>query len=102
LCESDGGKVSTLVGSTSRVLDEQTFAFLFGTTTEDVATKCGAVIRESNFAYDVLDGSERESVFLRVMISKQEACNEIDEIQYPAVREVYRFMDVRGGLVITA
>lgn len=35
-----------------------------------------------------------------VFFSKQEACNEIDEIQHPAVREVYRFMDVNDGLVM--
>lgn len=35
-----------------------------------------------------------------VFFSKQEAINEIDEIQHPAVREVYRFMNVAEGLVM--
>ena len=35
-----------------------------------------------------------------VFFSKQEAFNEIDEIQHPAVREVYRFMNVSDGLVM--
>lgn len=35
-----------------------------------------------------------------VFFSKQEAFNDIDEIQHPAVREVYRFMDVKSGLVM--
>ena len=35
-----------------------------------------------------------------VFFSKQEAFNEIDEIQHPAVREVYRFMNVTDGLVM--
>jgi len=35
-----------------------------------------------------------------VFFSKQEAFNEIDEIQHPAVREVYRFMNVTNGLVM--
>lgn len=35
-----------------------------------------------------------------VFFSKQETFNSIDEIQHPAVREVYRFMDVRDGLVM--
>ncbi len=35
-----------------------------------------------------------------VFFSKQEAFNEIDEIQHPAVRETYRFMDVQDGLVM--
>ncbi|MFA4828261.1 MAG: hypothetical protein WC855_04690 [Thermodesulfovibrionales bacterium] len=35
-----------------------------------------------------------------VFFSKQEAFNEIDEIQHPAVREVYRFMKVSDGLVM--
>lgn len=32
--------------------------------------------------------------------SKSEAFNEIDEIQHPAVREVYRFMNVVDGLIM--
>jgi D-glycero-alpha-D-manno-heptose-7-phosphate kinase len=35
-----------------------------------------------------------------VFFSKQEAFNEIDEIQHPAVRETYRFMNVDEGLVM--
>lgn len=35
-----------------------------------------------------------------VFFSKQEAFNDIDEIQHPAVRETYRFMDVQEGLVM--
>jgi D-glycero-alpha-D-manno-heptose-7-phosphate kinase len=35
-----------------------------------------------------------------VFFSKQEAFNEFDEIQHPAVREVYRFMNVDSGLVM--
>jgi len=35
-----------------------------------------------------------------VFFSKQEALNDIDEIQHPAVREVYRFMNVADGLVM--
>ena len=35
-----------------------------------------------------------------VFFSKQEAFDEIDEIQHPAVREVYRFMKVKDGLVM--
>lgn len=35
-----------------------------------------------------------------VFFSKQEAFNEIDEIEHPAVREVYRFMNVDSGLVM--
>lgn len=35
-----------------------------------------------------------------VFFSKQEAFNEIDEIQHPAVREVYRYMNVTDGLVM--
>lgn len=35
-----------------------------------------------------------------VFFSKQEAFNEIDEIQHPAVREIYRFMNVDSGLVM--
>ena len=35
-----------------------------------------------------------------VFFSKQEACNEIDEIEHPAVREIYRYMDVSDGLVM--
>ena len=35
-----------------------------------------------------------------VFFSKQEAFNEIDEVQHPAVREVYRFMNVTDGLVM--
>jgi D-glycero-alpha-D-manno-heptose-7-phosphate kinase len=35
-----------------------------------------------------------------VFFSKQEAFNEVDEIQHPAVRETYRFMSVQEGLVM--
>jgi D-glycero-alpha-D-manno-heptose-7-phosphate kinase len=35
-----------------------------------------------------------------VFFSKQEAFNEIDEIEHPAVRETYRFMNVKEGLVM--
>lgn len=35
-----------------------------------------------------------------VFFSKQEAFNEINEIQHPAVRETYRFMNVTDGLVM--
>jgi D-glycero-alpha-D-manno-heptose-7-phosphate kinase len=35
-----------------------------------------------------------------VFFSKQEAFNEIDEINHPAVREVYRYMNVDSGLVM--
>jgi len=35
-----------------------------------------------------------------VFFSKQEAFNEIDEIKHPAVREVYRYMNVDFGLVM--
>ncbi len=35
-----------------------------------------------------------------VFFSKHEAFNEIGEIQHPAVREVYRFMDVKEGLMM--
>lgn len=35
-----------------------------------------------------------------VFFSKQEAFNELDEIEHPAVRETYRFMEVRDGLVM--
>ncbi|HYA87342.1 MAG TPA: kinase [Nitrospirota bacterium] len=35
-----------------------------------------------------------------VFFSKQEAFNEIDEIQHPAVRETYRFMNISEGLVM--
>ena len=35
-----------------------------------------------------------------VFFSKQEAFNEIDEIDHPAVREVYRFMNITEGLVM--
>ncbi len=35
-----------------------------------------------------------------VFFSKQEAFNEIDEINHPAVREVYRYMNVASGLVM--
>ena len=35
-----------------------------------------------------------------VFFSKQEAFNELDEIEHPAVRETYRFMDVQEGLVM--
>lgn len=35
-----------------------------------------------------------------VFFSKQEAFNELDEIEHPAVRETYRFMDVQDGLVM--
>lgn len=35
-----------------------------------------------------------------VFFSKQEPFNELDEIQHPAVREVYRFMGVDSGLVM--
>ena len=35
-----------------------------------------------------------------VFFSKQEAFNDIDEINHPAVREVYRFMNVDSGLVM--
>jgi D-glycero-alpha-D-manno-heptose-7-phosphate kinase len=35
-----------------------------------------------------------------VFFSKQEAFNEIDQIEHPAVREVYRFMKVSEGLVM--
>jgi len=35
-----------------------------------------------------------------VFFSKLEAFNEIEEIQHPAVREVYRFMNVTDGLVM--
>lgn len=35
-----------------------------------------------------------------VFFSKQEAFNAIEEIQHPAVREVYRFMNVNDGLVM--
>jgi len=35
-----------------------------------------------------------------VFFSKQEAFNEIDEIQHPVVRETYRFMNVNEGLVM--
>lgn len=35
-----------------------------------------------------------------VFFSKQEAFNEVDEIEHPAVRETYRFMDVNDGLVM--
>lgn len=35
-----------------------------------------------------------------VFFSKHEAFNEIDEIEHPAVREVYRFMNVTDGLVM--
>ncbi|SJZ34605.1 D-glycero-alpha-D-manno-heptose-7-phosphate kinase [Trichlorobacter thiogenes] len=35
-----------------------------------------------------------------VFFSKQEAFNNIDEIQHPSVRETYRFMEVQEGLVM--
>ncbi len=35
-----------------------------------------------------------------VFFSKQEAFNELDEIDHPSVRETYRFMDVKDGLVM--
>lgn len=35
-----------------------------------------------------------------VFFSKQEAFNNIDEIEHPAVREVYRFMNISEGLVM--
>ncbi len=35
-----------------------------------------------------------------VFFSKQEAINEISEIEHPAVREVYRFMNITEGLVM--
>ena len=35
-----------------------------------------------------------------VFFSKQEAFNQIDEIEHPAVREVYRFMNIDSGLVM--
>ena len=35
-----------------------------------------------------------------VFFSKQEAFNEIDEIEHPSVRETYRFMNVNEGLVM--
>lgn len=35
-----------------------------------------------------------------VFFSKQEAFNELAEIEHPAVRETYRFMDVQEGLVM--
>lgn len=35
-----------------------------------------------------------------VFFSKQEAFNGLDEIEHPAVRETYRFMDVQDGLVM--
>jgi len=35
-----------------------------------------------------------------VFFSKQEAFNELDEIEHPAVRETYRFMNVSEGLVM--
>jgi D-glycero-alpha-D-manno-heptose-7-phosphate kinase len=35
-----------------------------------------------------------------VFFSKQEAFNDIDEIEHPAVRECYRFMKVQDGLVM--
>ncbi|MDD2850953.1 MAG: kinase [Desulfuromonadaceae bacterium] len=35
-----------------------------------------------------------------VFFSKQEAFNEFDEIEHPAVRETYRFLDVQDGLVM--
>jgi D-glycero-alpha-D-manno-heptose-7-phosphate kinase len=35
-----------------------------------------------------------------VFFSKQEAFNDIDEINHPAVREVYRYMNVDSGLVM--
>jgi D-glycero-alpha-D-manno-heptose-7-phosphate kinase len=35
-----------------------------------------------------------------VFFSKQEAFNKIDEIDHPAVREVYRFMNIKEGLVM--
>lgn len=35
-----------------------------------------------------------------VFFSKQEAFNEFDEIEHPSVRETYRFMDVKDGLVM--
>ena len=35
-----------------------------------------------------------------VFFSKQEAFNQIDEIEHPAVREVYRYMNIESGLVM--
>jgi len=35
-----------------------------------------------------------------VFFSKQEAFNELDEIEHPAVRETYRFMNVNDGLIM--
>jgi D-glycero-alpha-D-manno-heptose-7-phosphate kinase len=35
-----------------------------------------------------------------VFFSKQEAFNEIDEIEHPAVREVYRFLKITDGMVM--
>lgn len=35
-----------------------------------------------------------------IFFSKQEAFNELDEIEHPAVRETYRFMNVTEGLVM--
>lgn len=35
-----------------------------------------------------------------VFFSKQEAFNEIDQIQHPSVRETYRFMNINEGLVM--
>jgi len=49
------------------MLDEDAFALLLGTTRDDMVAKCGSLIRKFDFAYDILEGSERESVFLRVM-----------------------------------
>jgi D-glycero-alpha-D-manno-heptose-7-phosphate kinase len=35
-----------------------------------------------------------------IFFSKQEAFNDLDAIQHPAVRETYRYMDVKEGLVM--
>jgi D-glycero-alpha-D-manno-heptose-7-phosphate kinase len=35
-----------------------------------------------------------------VFFSKQEAFNELEEIEHPAVRETYRFMNVQDGLIM--
>src|SRR3990170_3999141 len=43
------------------------FADIFGTSLDKIPERCREVVRKSDFRYRMMEGSEREEVFLRVL-----------------------------------
>jgi SAM-dependent methyltransferase len=62
-CDTYGGNCELLSG----VLDVAAFAELFGTTCEDIVSRCGELIDSFDFHYDVVTGEEQDAVILTVL-----------------------------------